>query len=113
MINVFGGNRRGGARAYHLAHASLPLCEEEQALRLLAADELIEAGVTPEALMKAQGFDPTPLALLRANFNQAQPRWAAGSGRDGDRWKGDVGAADAASCRRSRRLFASQVPPIG
>jgi hypothetical protein len=78
MINIFGGNRRGGARAYHLAHASLPLCEEEQALRLLAADELIEAGVTPETLMKAQGFDPTPLALLRANFNQAQPRWAAG-----------------------------------
>ena len=30
-----------------LAYASLPLCEEEQALRLFVADELIDAGVTP------------------------------------------------------------------
>jgi len=92
----------------HLAYASLPPCGPDQALRLFVADELIEAGVTQETLMKEQGFDPTPLALLRANFNQAQPRWPAGSGRDGDRWKGDVGAADPASCRRSRRLVASQ-----
>ncbi|MFZ0507253.1 MAG: hypothetical protein WBD78_01290 [Methylocella sp.] len=28
----------------HLAHASLPLCEEVQALRLFVADELIDAG---------------------------------------------------------------------
>ncbi|MGB6176285.1 MAG: hypothetical protein WBF43_08090 [Methylocella sp.] len=52
------------------------------------ADELIEAGATPRTLMKAQGFDPAPLALLKANFNQAQPRWAAGSGRDSGRWSG-------------------------
>jgi len=70
----------------HLAYASLPPCEEEQALRLFVADELIEAGVTPRALMKAQGFDPAPLALLKANFNPAQPRWPAGSGRDKKMW---------------------------
>jgi len=72
----------------HLAHASLPPCGEEQALRLFVADELIEAGVTPVALMKAQGFDPAPLNLVKANFNPAQPRWAAGSGRDSGRWSG-------------------------
>ena len=38
--------------------------------------------------MKAQGFDPAPLDLLKANFNPAQPRWAAGSGRDSGRWSG-------------------------
>ena len=72
----------------HLAHASLPPCGESQALRLFVADELIEAGATPAALMKAQGFDPAPLDLLKANFNPAQPRWAAGSGRDSGEWPG-------------------------
>jgi hypothetical protein len=74
----------------HLAYARLPRCEEEQALRLFVADELIEAGVAPETLMKAQGFDLAPLDLLKANFNQAQPRWAAGSRRDSGRWSGDA-----------------------
>ena len=41
-------------------------------------DELIEAGVTPETLMKAQGIDPAPLALLKANVNLAQPALACG-----------------------------------
>jgi hypothetical protein len=72
----------------HLAHANLPRCDEVQALRLFVADELIEAGVTPETLMKAQGFDPAPLALLKAHFNPAQPRWPAGSGRDSGEWSG-------------------------
>ncbi|MDQ6702805.1 MAG: hypothetical protein M3Z96_06710 [Pseudomonadota bacterium] len=31
----------------HLAHANLPPCDEERALRLFVADELLEAGVTP------------------------------------------------------------------
>ena len=55
-------------------------------MRLFVADELIEAGVTPRALIKAQGFDPAQLALLKANFNPAQPRWPAGSGRDNKMW---------------------------
>jgi hypothetical protein len=66
--------------------AVVPPCEEEQALRLFVADKLIEAGVTLETLMKAQSFDPAPLALLKANFNPARPRWPAGSGRDSGEW---------------------------
>ncbi len=31
----------------HLAHTNLPPCDEERALRLFVADELLEAGVTP------------------------------------------------------------------
>jgi hypothetical protein len=62
----------------HLAFARLPACEEEQALRLFVADELIEAGVTPRTLMKAQGFDRAPLDLLKAHFNPDQPALAGG-----------------------------------
>jgi hypothetical protein len=72
----------------HLAHAGLPRCSPDRDLRLFVADELIEAGVTPETLMQAQGFDPPPLALLKANFNPAQPRWPAGRGRDSGEWSG-------------------------
>jgi hypothetical protein len=71
----------------HLAHAGVPPCEEEQALRLFVADELIEAGVTPHALMKAP-----PLALLK--FNPDQPRVPAGSGRESGEWTSG-GAGDA------------------
>jgi hypothetical protein len=60
----------------HLAHANLPRCDEERALRLFVADELVEARVTPAALMKAQGFDPTPLALLK--YNPDQPSSSCG-----------------------------------
>jgi hypothetical protein len=55
----------------HLAHAGVPPCGPDQALRLFVAVELIKAGVTPETLMKAQAFDPTSLDLLQANFNPA------------------------------------------
>jgi len=39
-------------------------------------------------LMEAQGFDPAPLNLSKANFNPAQLRWAAGNGRESGRWSG-------------------------
>jgi hypothetical protein len=41
-----------------LAYADLPPCGERRALRLFVADKLLEAGITPAVLMKAQGFDP-------------------------------------------------------
>jgi hypothetical protein len=37
---------------------------------------------TPETLLKAQGFDPATIDLVKAHINQAQPRWAAGDGHD-------------------------------
>jgi hypothetical protein len=39
-----------------LAHGGVPSCVPDQALRLFVADELIEAGVTPETLMKGARF---------------------------------------------------------
>jgi hypothetical protein len=58
----------------------LPPCREEHALRLFAADELLELGVPPDTLMKAQGFDPASLALLK--YSPDQPRVPAGHGRE-------------------------------
>jgi hypothetical protein len=49
-------------------------------LRLFAADELLELGVPPDTLMKAQGFDPASLALLK--YSPDQPRVPAGHGRE-------------------------------
>jgi hypothetical protein len=67
------------ALAYiHLAHVGLPLCDEEQALRLFIANGLLESGVTPAALMRAQGFDAAPLPLSKY---PGQPRMPAGNGR--------------------------------
>jgi hypothetical protein len=57
-----------------LAHVGVPPYGPDQALRLFGADELIEAGVTPETLLNAQGFDTAPLDLLKAHFNPDQPR---------------------------------------
>jgi hypothetical protein len=85
----FGAPASAGPKAralahIHLAHAGLPPCGPDQALRLFVADELIEAGVSPETLMKAQGFDPAPLALLK--YSPDQPRVPAGSGRESGEW---------------------------
>jgi hypothetical protein len=71
----------------HLAHANLPVCGEDETLRLFAADELLESGITPEELLKAQGFDPAPLALNK--YNPHQPRIPAGSGRESGRRTSD------------------------
>jgi hypothetical protein len=86
----------------HLAYASLPPCDADHALRLFVADELIEAGVTPEALMKAQGFDPAPLKLLKAKFNPAQPRVPAGRGRESGESSGGDATITLAAFRPGR-----------
>jgi hypothetical protein len=105
----------------HLAHASLPSCEEVHALRLFVADELIEAGVTPQTLMKAQGFDPAPLALLK--FNPDQPRVPAGSGRESGEWSGGANVDTAGvkefiarlaleAARRAARILRPREPEV-
>ncbi|MGH6836098.1 MAG: hypothetical protein ACREC9_11220, partial [Methylocella sp.] len=87
------------------------------------ADELIEAGVAPQALLKAHGFDPAPLDLLKANFNPDQPRVPAGSGRESGEWSGGAGIDTAgikefiarlaleAARRAARALLSSKTKP--
>ncbi len=91
----------------HFAHAGVPPCGPDQALRLFVADELIEAGVTPETLLKAQGFDPASLALSK--YSADQPRVPAGSGRESGRWTPDsnplVNSPHSCPAHRSRKHF--------
>lgn len=89
----------------HLAHVGLPPCNEERALRLFVVDELIEAGIAPAALMRAQGLDPAPSGVLKANFNPGELRWAAGNGRESGEWtEGDSNITTVAfRPRRERR----------
>ena len=72
----------------YLAHASLPQCDEERALRLFVAEELLDSETTPHTLLKAQGFDPAALDLSK--FSPAQLRVPAGSGRESGHWTSDV-----------------------
>jgi len=78
----------------HLAYANLPHCDEDQALRLFAADELIGSGVAAAALMKAQGFDPAFLKI----FHPDELRVPAGNRRESGEWT-DGGAVTPASFR--------------
>ncbi|QBR71112.1 hypothetical protein CU048_07245 [Beijerinckiaceae bacterium] len=87
----------------HLSHAGLPPCTDEQVLRLFVADELLDSGVAPAELMKAQGFDLSPMALLK--FNPDQPRVPAGSGRESGQWSGG-GSGTPAGYRTKARMKA-------
>jgi len=73
----------------HLAHTGLPPCDEDRALRLFAANELLQDGISPTDLLKAQEFDTAPLALLK--YSPDQPRVPAGNGRESGRWTSEGG----------------------
>ncbi len=45
----------------HLAEMGLPPCSEDETLRLFVAEELLENDVSPDMLLKGQGFEfPAP-----------------------------------------------------
>ena len=54
------------------------------AYRLFLAEELLDAGMSPAALMKGLGFDAPARGL--AKYDPNQPRVPAGSGRNSGRW---------------------------
>jgi hypothetical protein len=84
------------ALAYiHLAHIDLPPCDEKRAFRRFAADGLLESGVTPKTLLKAQGVEFALLALLKCSPDQ--PRVPAGNGCEGGRWTAEDTAGPAGS----------------
>jgi hypothetical protein len=82
-------------------HADLPPFDnQEQAFRLFATNDVLEAGPSPRTLMKALGLDPEPLDLLQ-KYNPDQPRVPAGSGPESGRWSsGDGSSAPRQSGRR-------------
>ncbi|MGO9774247.1 MAG: hypothetical protein ACLPSW_32780, partial [Roseiarcus sp.] len=61
--------------------------------RLFLAEELLDAGMSPAALMKGLGFDAPARGL--AKYDPNQPRVPAGSGKNSGRWGSGGGAAQA------------------
>jgi hypothetical protein len=92
----------------HLAHAGLPVCDLERALRLFAANQLLEQGVTQQELVEAQGFDPAWLPVLK--YNPDQPRVPGGNGRESGRWTSEgtaePGESDADGSALTQRPWA-------
>jgi hypothetical protein len=88
----------------HLIFAGLPPCGDEGAqLRIFVAEKMLEAGVSPDVLLKAQGVDPASFAefdapLAKAHYNPDQPRDERG------RWDGGGGIEEAAWRRGKNRL---------
>jgi hypothetical protein len=77
-----------------LAFAQIPrLGDRSDAYRLFLAEELLDAGMSPAALMKGLGFDAPARGL--AKYDPNQPRVPAGSGRNSGRWGSGGGAAKA------------------
>jgi hypothetical protein len=92
----------------HLAFAALPPCGPDEGLRIFAADRLIEKGVAPIDLLKAQGFAPP--AVLK--YSPDQPRDEGGRWTTGGGVSVAVGSEDNESDRieRERRLRGEETP---
>jgi hypothetical protein len=74
-----------------LAYAALPRLEDRaDAYRLFLAEELLDSGMSPGALMKRLGFEPSTRGFVKYDPNQ--PRVPAGNGRQSGRW-GSAGGA--------------------
>jgi hypothetical protein len=71
----------------HLVRSGLPrLADAETAsTRLILADRVLAAGITPRDLIKVCGLDPAPLDLLKAGYDPDQPRVPPGN-PDGGQW---------------------------
>jgi len=80
------------------AFAGLPRLDGPfDAYRLFLAEELLGAGMSPDALMKGLGF-PAPARGL-AKFDPNQPRVPAGNGRASGRWGSGGGTQDSVTAR--------------
>jgi len=81
-----------------LAFAAIPRLDEPSgAYRLFLAEELLDGGMSPSALMKGLGLDQQRRDLVK--FDPNQPRVPAGNGRNSGRWGSDGGTQDSATAR--------------
>jgi hypothetical protein len=76
----------------HLALSRLARPEHpgRAAQRLFLADGLLEAGVEPDAILKALNLDPSPMEALTKDY-RTQPRVPEGSGRTSGEWTSGAG----------------------
>lgn len=79
----------------HLAHARLGELQypHDAAQRLVIVDALLKAGGSPRAIFEALKVDSRYIDALAKDYNPAEPRIPAGSGRTRGQWTRDGGAA--------------------
>jgi hypothetical protein len=82
----------------HLALSGMAKLAEPHlaAQRLFLADGLMEAGIVPEAILRALGLAPSVLEALVKDYH-TQPRVPSGSGRTSGQWTSDGGAGGGTS----------------
>ena len=86
------------------------LADPAAAARLSLAEQVLDGGMTPGALMKALWPQPDPNALHK--YNSDQPRVPAGNGAESGRWEfGSDGAAAAGRDRDGRIVVAADEKP--
>ena len=83
-----------GLAQVHLALSRLDRLDEPEpgAQRLFLADELLRAGTSPDAILRALNLDPSALEPLAKAYNPNQPRVPAGNGLASGQWTSDGGA---------------------
>ncbi|HEY1301214.1 MAG TPA: septal ring lytic transglycosylase RlpA family protein [Stellaceae bacterium] len=74
--------------AIALARAALPPLDDPERISqgLSRAEHLLADGLTPQELVRACGLDANLLNLLRAGYNQYEPRVPAGNARESGEW---------------------------
>jgi hypothetical protein len=89
-----------------LAFARLPrLDDEADAYRLFLAENMLDDGVTPDALMKLLDVAASHSTLTK--YDPDQPRVPAGNGRNSGQWTSGAGAAAPAAGTLAEGLFSS------
>lgn len=96
-----------------LAFARLPrLNDKTDAYRLFLAEDLLDKGMSPSALMKALGFDGAASDLTKYDPNQ--PRVPAGSGRQSGEWtSGSSGSPETAHATPASVTITSVIAAVG
>jgi hypothetical protein len=90
----------------HLALSRVQRLEQpgSAAQRLFLADSLMQAGITPQAILRALHIDPSLLGPFDKGFDPNQPRVPAGRGRPSGQWT--IGSSGA-----TRGKVSIPVPP--
>lgn len=92
-----------------LAFARLPRLEDRASIaRLFHAEDLLERGVSPFALMLAFGFKPEAADL--AKYDPNQPRVPAGNGRQSGEWRDGGGTSTPAGPTPARPGSVTIIP---
>ena len=85
--------------AAHIAYASLPTLNADDAYRLSLADFALSRGMAPNNLLKELGYADLAIGLLK--YDPTQPRVPAGQGSNSGQWTKDTSSDSNSAPSRS------------